>query len=50
MGSLEDPDEGRLVHMRKKRNGIILMPRRENVILKFVSSVKTQLFKKAACA
>jgi len=38
--------------MREKEriNCIIPMPRRENVVLKFVLNVETQLFEKDTCA
>jgi len=51
VGSLEDPDEDRPVHIREKKKGCIIpMPRRENAILKFVSSIETQPFEKVVCA
>jgi len=51
VGTLKDPDDVRLVHRRgKRRNCIIPMSRRENVILKFVSKVETQLFETVACS
>jgi len=53
VGTLEDPDEGRLIHMGKKRkkwNCIISMPRREKCDYKTISNVETQLFETAACA
>jgi len=50
-GTLENPDEGRPVHIREKRRRscVIPTPRRENVILKFVSNVETQLPETTAC-
>ena len=51
VGSLEDPDEDRPVHMRGKKEGyIILMPMRENMILKLFQVLKHLLFEKAAHA
>jgi len=52
VGTLKDIDEGRAVQMREKqrRNCVIPILRTENVILKFVSNVKTQHFETAECA
>ena len=45
-GTLEDPDEGRLVNIQACNSCIIPMPTRENVILSFVSSVETFFVRK----
>ena len=51
VGSLEDPNEGRLVHMRGKKRKLYHSDAKEGKCdSKIVSSVQTQLFDKVACA
>jgi len=50
VGSLEDPDKGRPVHIRAKKGSLYHSDAEEGKCdSEIVSSVETQLFEKAAC-
>jgi len=51
VGSLEDPNEDRLVHMRGKKKKLYHSDAKEGKCdSEIASSIETQLFEKAACA